>query len=432
MKSIKIILVGIVASMYLFHFEFVGLEGFNTKRMLAMGGTALFLLNMIYEKNHYIDKNFIQLAIYALTVSLIGFISITINFTPDYAYATYIGSMFVWLSAAYFVVKLMEGVHGKVTVRIICNYFICVCVAQCIIAVLIDQIPAVKKFVDTYFELDQKFLDNTVGIKRKYGIGASVDVAGTRFSAILVTLAVMLRNAQRDGYVNWVPFYIISFVVISFIGNIISRTTTVGVLLVIGYGIYQLKNIKVNGKNSSVIKWIMPIVLLGVGGGIYLYNTNKEIRQDIRFGFEGFFSLVETGEWEVSSNDKLKGMYVLPDNTKTWIIGDGYFSNPTNTDKYFIGEVTGGYYKGSDAGYIRFIFYFGIIGLIAFSLYFIKAAQICANSFKKYQLMFYILALVNFIVWIKVATDIFIVFAPFLCLAFMTEKDKDNELILTI
>lgn len=59
-------------------------------------------------------------------------------------------------------------------------------------------------------------------------------------------------------------------------------------------------------------------------------------------------------------------MYVFPDNLKTWIIGDGYFSNPYNTDPFYIGTRSRGYYMGTDVGYLRFIFYFGLIGLSAF------------------------------------------------------------------
>ena len=53
---------------------------------------------------------------------------------------------------------------------------------------------------------------------------------------------------------------------------------------------------------------------------ISMYNNNPAVREDIRFAFEGFFSLAEKGEWDVSSNDRLMNMYVFPDNAKTWII----------------------------------------------------------------------------------------------------------------
>ena len=108
-------------------------------------------------------------------------------------------------------------------------------------------------------------------------------------------------------------------------------------------------------------------------------------------------------------------MYVFPDNIKTWIIGDGYFANPGDTDPYYVGPLGGAFYKSTDVGYLRFIFYFGVIGLFAFILYFFKCAQVCVSRFKREALMFWLILLVNYILWFKVATDIFIVFALFLC-----------------
>ena len=98
------------------------------------------------------------------------------------------------------------------------------------------------------------------------------------------------------------------------------------------------------------------------------------MRNYIQFAFEGFFSLVEKGRWEVSSNEILKNMYRFPESIKTWIIGDGYIENPKN-DPYFIGKLTGGYYMGTDVGYLRFIYYFGLIGLIAFIIFMVKAGK---------------------------------------------------------
>lgn len=62
---------------------------------------------------------------------------------------------------------------------------------------------------------------------------------------------------------------------------------------------------------------------------VSLYYTNDTFYKNIRFGFEGFFSLWETGKWQTSSNDiLLEHMIVFPDNWRTWLIGDGYAANP--------------------------------------------------------------------------------------------------------
>lgn len=115
-------------------------------------------------------------------------------------------------------------------------------------------------------------------------------------------------------------------------------------------------------------------------------------------------------------------MYVFPETLKTWIIGDGYFLNPSDIDSYYTGKIYGGYYMGTDVGYLRFIFYFGLIGLIAFSIFIYKTYRICYQRFPYMKDLFFMILLINFIVWFKVSTDIFLVFALFL----MVDK-TDNE-----
>jgi len=78
---------------------------------------------------------------------------------------------------------------------------------------------------------------------------------------------------------------------------------------------------------------------------------------------------------------------------------------------------------GTDVGYLRFIFYFGLIGLSAFILFIIKAFKICYDRFAGVKDLFVMLFLLNMIIWFKVSTDIFLIFALFL----MTESG-DNVL----
>lgn len=150
----------------------------------------------------------------------------------------------------------------------------------------------------------------------------------------------------------------------------------------------------------------------------YLYSNNEQFYKLFRFAFEGFFNYVEYGEWETASTDKLRTMYVFPDTLKTWIIGDGYFSNPHYSDPNYVGKTTKlGYYMGTDVGYLRFIFYFGMIGLLAFSAFMIYSAKICMKNLSPYKDLFVLLLLSNFVIWFKVSTDIFLVFALFICVA---------------
>ena len=83
---------------------------------------------------------------------------------------------------------------------------------------------------------------------------------------------------------------------------------------------------------------------------------------------------------------------------------------------------------GTDIGYLRFLFYFGIIGVIAFVAYFVKITSICRSRFSAFSVMFLMLLCVNLIGWCKVTTDVFLVFAPFLCVP-QSENDEFEALV---
>jgi hypothetical protein len=207
----------------------------------------------------------------------------------------------------------------------------------------------------------------------------------------------------------------------------IARTTTVGVILALIYWLIALLTRQTpEGKEENIYlwKWLIGTILVALLVIIPLYNTNAIFRTNTRFAFEGFFSLVEKGRWEVHSNEILKNMYVFPDNLKTWLIGDGYIENPIDTDPYYTGKVIDGFYMGTDVGYLRFIFYFGIFGLLAFIAFFIAITQDCMKKFPKQGMLFLLFLAVNLIGWFKVSTDIFLVFAPFLLIS--GEENDEN------
>ena len=395
--------------------------------VIAACGLMAFMVQMA-QKKKYLEKDYLLLSLFAGLVSLCGFFSMWYNDTNDTTYATYLVSMFVWLGGGYFVVQLIKFIHGQVSAVLLANYLIIVCALQCIIALAIDINPAVKSFVENFYSGGAYFEEHD----RMYGIGASLDVAGTRFSAILCMIVCIGMVYGKILKKEWLAFYGLSYIIIAIIGNMISRTTTVGVVLSLVYMIYIFMDKEKNdGKKSKIrfLKWIAVIICLCLPFIVYYYRYNSVINENIRFAFEGFFSLVEKGEWKVHSNDMLNNMVVFPEKVKTWIIGDGYFDNPLMSDPYYTGDMRTDYYMGTDIGYLRFIFYFGTIGLITFMTFFCHSAKTCIKNMPSLKAMFVLILAVNFIVWFKVATDIFLVFALFLCIS-KEENDEYNKRIL--
>ena len=428
LRYILIIITGILSSCYYFPFFTPVLPaGLNTKMVMAVIGLCIGGWKMLRSGTTNIDKTYFTLSIYAIIVSLVCSFSLTFNNTVDTAYASYIVSMWVWLSGAYALCNIIKAVHGHLSIMLVTNYLVLVCVFQCIMALVIDNVPIVQHYVDIYVLQAQEF---TKSVNRLYAIGASLDVAGMRFSLVLVMLTNLLLNIQNTIYKKYLWLYVIAYLIIVVIGNMMARTTTVGVVISLFYIILESEAYKFRIKSNVRIlwMWIAAVVVIALPYIVYKYNTDTNFHNDIRFAFEGFFALFEKGEWEVGSNSQLSRMVVFPDNFKTWIIGDGYFNNPVNVDPYYVGEVTGGYYMNTDIGYLRFIFYMGLTGLLAFSIFMCKAAQMAVGRFKEYRTMILLLLLVHFVVWLKVSTDCFLIFALLLCIP-KEDNDEYNKLV---
>lgn len=423
----------ILTSFYFFPIETVFLPGMNTKMALAGIGLLILGKRLAQRRDAGINKNFFVLSLLALGISLISLLTMTINNTPDASFLTYFVSMWVWMGGAYTVVRWLDTAYGYVNVRLVCNQLIAVCVIQCLIAWTKDVYPPLQAWVDSFVG-GEAFMGNTKEA-RLSGIGAALDVAGLRFSAVVVMIGYILSKAEELSH-KQVVTYLISFLIIAIIGNMMSRTTTVGVGLALVYWIYStnLLSLKQNIKNQKLWFWLGGILCVIIPVFIYLYFANDTFYKNIRFGFEGFFSLWETGEWQTSSNDiLLEHMVVFPDNWVTWLIGDGYAANPMDKtlsffDPYYTGPIYHGYYKGTDIGYLRYIFYFGLVGTFVFVFFMWKSAWACIHRFKDYKMMFLMILLVNYIGWFKVSTDIFLVFAIFLVLSKKDDVQTDNIL----
>lgn len=414
-RLILYISIGIAVSFYLFPISFTFLPSLNTKMILAVLGVMFAGMNWLMEREIKISKGFLVSVVLALLFSFICFYSTDINKTTDYAYASYITSFAVWYFGAYAVCTLIKMVHGKVDFTIFTFYVSAICVFQCTAALLIDNVPSFKSLVDSYVSQGQEFFEE---VDRLYGIGAALDPAGVRFSIVLLMITATLNNDESVRNNGWtISLLLISFFFIAIIGNAISRTTVIGLGASIAYFIFGSsvfkRAIEKHSTKLSVLFGVFLVVAIGIS--IYLYQTNAEFYDQMRFAFEGFFNYVEKGEWRTDSTDKLnREMWVWPQDQQTWIIGSGLFDN---------------YVYSTDIGYCRFILYCGILGFSVFALLFVVNALVFMRRHTQYWMFFLILMAFTFVIWFKVATDIFFIYAVFYCIDSLrvTESSEEKE-----
>ncbi len=402
-KLLKIFIAFIVSWLFFFPITFSAFPTINSKMVMAILGLLIVAYDIAKGKlKNTISKQLIVLLIIAGIFSILCFTSVAYNNTDDIYYSTYIVSMIVWLSAAYMAFRTIRYAHERVSIELISYYIIALCAIQCIMALIIDLTPALDSFLRHYTIMPKSISWES----RLIGIGTAQDTAGTRFCAALVICAVMIVKKSRD--ILTVLLLSTSFFIIVIIGNMMSRTTTVGAIIAVSFLLYksQLWKFKLTEGTINILKITCPILMVVIVVTAYLYKSSPEFNNLIGFGFEGFVNYMETGKWETHSSNILQGMWnVWPDNIKTWLIGDGYFINPDNPHLY---------YKGTDVGYGRFIFYCGILGMAVFASFFAYLTYVCNKRFPSYSSLFYLLLILVFVIWIKVATDIFLIFAFYL------------------
>lgn len=427
LRIIGIILTIVATSFCLFPFYFKFLPSVNTKMAMAAVGLCVLGYNLVKKGNNSVDKGFLSLTLWSFGISIASLLAMTINGTHDNSFLTYFMSMWVWLGGAYMLISIIKWVHARVSIKLVCNYCIAVCVCQCLLALIFNNNPEFEKSVMQYITGEAYMSVDTAD--RLHGIGVALDVAGLKFATVVTFIAILISRLRKGQ--NWqFGLYILSFIIITIVGNMISRSTVVGVGLALVYWLWAFLY-KSNAK--IYISRSLLIILLSIPLITGLYNSDERFRGNLRFGFEGFFSLAETGEWRTGSNDILENMVVWPDNFKTWMVGDGYAANPNDKnlptyDPYYVGPSFHGFYMQTDIGYCRYIFYFGLIGLIAFIAFFINATSILTHRFPQWKLIFIAILVVNFIGWTKVSTDLFVMLAPFLCISARDEKES-NEIL---
>ncbi len=66
---------------------------------------------------------------------------------------------------------------------------------------------------------------------------------------------------------------------------------------------------------------------------------------------------------------------------------------------------------------------------MSFSAFIVMAARACAIRLPRYRAMILLLLILNFVVWLKVSTDLFFIFALLLSADIIQEDSGERELI---
>lgn len=412
-KLIKVLVLTLAVSCYYFPFSFPFLpEAVNTKIMMAAFGIVAFTYDSIRQHGMYFSEPTLFSGLLAAIFSVWCLFCITIANTYTTVYADYLVSYLTWMFGAYGVFSVLKFEYEKVDLEVLTRYLALVGVFQCIIAVMIDNVPTVERLIDYIFVGGDYYRTHN----RMYGLGAALDPAGVRFSVLLIMIAHQfstcpnVRNSRLYQATD-----LIAFAIITIIGAVISRTTVVGAGLGMAYIVITLIRMRKGGfittRMIQAFFWFFIVMAGIIGAAVYFYQHSNTFQGYLRFGFEAFFNWVETGEFSTSSTDILETMWVWPTDTRTWIIGRGVF---------------GVFETNSDIGYCNFISLCGLIGMVIFSIYFLYCHLVQNRKFRMFGLTSILLIALTFIIWMKVATDIFFIDALLFCIVGDYETEEEE------
>lgn len=410
------IAIGVLISCSYYSFDLAAFpNGPNTKMIVAVIGLLWFAYDSLLRRNSrtvQLPQVMVIGLIFAGLYSIINIFAIEFNATDDYSYANYVTTFLVWIFSVYPTIALIRITHGAVTLPILIYYLVAATLFQCVTGLIIDNSPAFDDFNGKIVAWEMDFYDR---IDRIRCFSTSLDSAGVRFSLVLILIMAILGREESVRQDKGAVFFLLfSFFVISGIGNMVSRTTTVGVGIgMLVWIIYMVRSGQNLASSSYMVVAFLVLLAVAAAVGVYLYNTDEYYNNLIRFAFEGFFNLVEEGEFTTDSTEVLDSMWVWPSDTKTWVIGNGIYAS---------------WAYRTDIGYCRLIFYSGLTGFVVFAMSFVYYAYYFARKYPRYVWLFVSFLAMTFIVWMKVSTDILMIYAFFFWFN-NEESDRINGII---
>lgn len=327
-------------------------------------------LYFIYKYGKIKYKRYISLYLIAFAMMFIHFLSKGINLNSNIfegVYFNFIIKLTASLLSANLIIELLYFKNKKEDklMRLLKLYIYTIC-----FDFFLGILRVKFKSLDTVFNylnhsgFSEEIMKKLMGY-RLLPIGGIFFGGGILASTALIIMIYIIKKENK--IFNW-------FIYVYILGSgiLIARTTLVGFMISVVYFLL------LNGKNT--IKHGLKGVVLGVLG--LIVSTSLMSEKMFQWAFEIFLKKGET-----SSTNVLKTMWdAIPIGLKTWIIGDSKWLG------------LNGYYMGTDVGYLRIIWYTGLIGLIVLIILFFYVYKISTLSknldLKKMNIFLLILLLV--------------------------------------
>ena len=378
---------------------------FTTNNIIAFIG--MLILPFYLVNNHTIQRDtltclslFVGLIIYSLVVQMI-------NGTSDRSFLT--NELVRNIMLPFFSSFLLAFCGRKLinNFREICRLMVIESVVQCLIILAAFFNSSLKTLLINMQTISQRELNSLNAGIRSVGLGTRFDFGAFTMSMIMILTCYLYITAENTREKN---IYTIVLFLQTISGLFLARSIIIGVVVSIVFILASNKNfIEKVGIGFKTISLVLILVALVIS-----VFPNILVKYSKSFSWMFQYVLKDSG---YTGSDSLKAiseeMYFWPGSMKTCLFGDGVFQSSEGIP-----------YMNTDPLYMRYILFFGIIGLLLFIAFYASVVnkmkgmknRVCINSMlnNSFSLMTTMLFLTAMIVYAKLNYHFFKIFFFFI------------------
>lgn len=340
--------------LYIFDFELIKGISYSRSSVIAI---VISLLILLFSKargsslSSLFRPTCMRIAL-ALSSALVLYtvLSILFHYASDYSLLISIARSVVWIGATAVLYVAVKQLHrGSIL-----DLLIDVMIAQSVIIVFSMLFPDFKSMTDAFRS------DSTIERGEKYSGYRALGLSGSAFFGLAICYGfsyLLIAYHWREWNISNPILKVLIVILLVVAGSSAGRTSQIGlivaILLFVGMmGMGKMpRNIRFKKKNIVIVSVSLALVVvfipflgeLSISGTVEYFVTYAT----------SFFANFNPSDIlsSTSSTQTLSTMY-FPLSFDQLIAGDGLY------------EINGSYYMGTDAGYMRTVLYFGVLGLV--------------------------------------------------------------------
>lgn len=366
--------VGIVLFLFFFVFGLPTPIGSLTP-LLTMG--VVFWAALNYKKYFlFIPKEVFYLFFFLIFDLLVCLIIPCLFGTYDFSIIQTKINFIASILATYIIAKSLAS-NDSITDKQFFNLLLTVFAIQvCMVLIMLfnSEISQIVTSFTRSSDQGTRVLESYAGAR---GLGIA-DSSAFGFAIVMGLFILLTFFSYKNNFINF-SFFIILILLGAIASISAGRTAILGLIFGLIYLLLNFKNIR------SFITLISILVIILVIGS-FLISVDRNSIQNETLGYfysysmEPILNYMNEGSLASSSTDALQNMY-FPLTEKQYLIGDGRYMN---------GE---SYYMATDAGYMRFVLFYGAIFSFLLYGYFTYFVSKIAFFNKRYLLLLVFLLL---------------------------------------